>query len=216
MTTVKTVKTPAKAGDKTVQLDAAISAARKRKAERAGSPAPKGRGSSAEKPVAKVRLSPEERAAREAKREAERTASKAERDRTRAEKKANREQSKAKPHLAKVLKAAARLPKLGDRAQVLFNEITVNLPAAEAASLALHLNHFNRANATQRAIGQKLDAGMSVRIVGGDPRFIGMTGTVAKAQRIRCYIDVVGAKKPVYLFTSEVEVLAQAQSAATA
>jgi len=203
----------ASTSDKTSQLDVAIAAARQRKAAKAGNPnTPKGRGSNAEKP-ARTRLSVEEKAARDASREAEKLAAKANRDRLRAEKKATRDGAKAQPHLAKVMKAAAKLPKLGERAQLLFSEITVNLPAAEAASLALHLNHFNRANATARAIGSKLEEGTPVRIVGGDPRFIGMTGTVVKAQRIRCYVEVAGAKKPVYCFTSEVEALSTSKAA---
>jgi len=61
--------------------------------------------------------------------------------------------------------------------------------------------------ATQRALSQKVAAGDEVRILGGDPRYVGMTGTVSKAQRIRCYVTVGGVNKPIYLFTSDVQVL---------
>jgi hypothetical protein len=79
--------------------------------------------------------------------------------------------------------------------------------------LALHIQHFNRVKATERALDQRVVQGTPVRIIGGDPKFMGMTGTVTKAQRIRCYVTVPGAKREVYLFTSDVEVLEAVQSA---
>ena len=134
----------------------------------------------------------------------------------RAERKAAKAQEKAsgKPaHMKKIEKAAGKLPELTEQAQLLFNEATSNFGAAQLTALALHLQHFNRVKATERALNQKLEIGMSVRIIGGDPKFIGMTGTVDRAQRIRCYVAVAGIKKPVYLFTSDVEVTEQAMAA---
>jgi len=201
------------------QLDRAIAAARRRTEERqkegAARPGGSPRGSTAERPQ-RARLTPEERAARDLKRDAERSAAKAERDRARDERRAAREAQRAQPHLAKVQKAEARLPKLTERAAAVFRDITVNLTGAEASSLALHLNHHNRASATQRAVGLKLEEGMQVRITGGDPRFIGQEGTVVRAQRIRCYVEVPGTKKPVYLLISEVERTGAAAPAAAA
>ena len=84
-----------------------------------------------------------------------------------------------------------------------------------SSDLALHLQHFNRVKATERALGQRVVQGTSVRIVAGDPRFIGLSGTVVKAQRIRCYVEVPGIKKPVYLFTSDVEVQSTSAQAST-
>ena len=97
--------------------------------------------------------------------------------------------------------------------QLTFNEVTTNFSAEQITALALHLQHFNRVKATERALNQKIEAGMSVRIIGGDPKYIGMTGTVSKAQRIRCYVEVPGIKKPVYLFTSDVEPSREAPAA---
>lgn len=145
------------------------------------------------------KLSPEER-------EASRVAARAERERIRAEKITRR--SKGPVHMSKVEKAAAKLPVLSDSAASLFEEITTNLPAATISALSAHLNHFNRVQATQRAVGAApLKVGQVVRIVGGDPRFIGQTGHLEKVQRIRCYVKLSDSGRVAYCFTSDVSLL---------
>jgi hypothetical protein len=148
-----------------------------------------------------------------AQRETERNERKAVRDTARAAKIAEREANKQPAHMRKVEKAAEKLGDLSESAQLLFNEATTNLPAAEVATLALHLQHFNRVQATQRALGSEIKAGDTVEIVSGDPRYLGKTGTVVKAQRIRCYVNIPGANnrpvpgtdgEGVYFFTSDV------------
>lgn len=140
---------------------------------------------------------------------AAREAAKVQREAERAVRRANKEANPKGPvHMKKVARAAEKLPPLGtDAAERIFNEITVNFGSAAISALALHLQHFNRTKATERALGQKVEAGTRVSIVSGDPRYIGMTGTVDRAQRIRCYVNVPGVRKPVYLFTSDVAVL---------
>lgn len=212
--------------DNTNAIDAAIAAAKARKAAKNNpeadapsteteTPARKARivGPKAEKPAKepkRPRLSDEEKAAREANKLAERSAKKAAKAASRAEKAAAKSANKKPAHMEKVLKAASRLPGMSESAGRFLDEITVNLSAADLTALALHIQHFNRVKATERALSQKVSAGDSVRIVGGDPRFVGMTGTVSKSQRIRCYVELPGMKKPVYLFTSDVEVTAAA------
>lgn len=116
------------------------------------------------------------------------------------------EKTSSKPaHMKKVEKAAGALPRLSGDPVRIFEEVTSNFGRDQIAALALHLQHFNRVRATERALNQRLEAGTAVRITGGDPKYIGMSGTINKAQRIRCYVDVPGVKKPVYLFTSDVE-----------
>jgi len=211
------------------EIDKALGAAKARKAAREGKPATAA-ATTGEKPAkaAKVakepaapkrpRLTDEQKAERETAKAADRAAKKATRDAARAAKKAERDAARQPAHMRKVLKAAERLGTLNDSAQLIFNEATANLTAADLATLALHIQHFNRVKATERALTQAITEGQSVRIVGGDPRFIGQTGKVTKAQRIRCYVEVTGAKKPVYLFTSDVEavVAATAKTAAAA
>ncbi len=181
-------------------IDKALAAAKARKAASASTPTE----ASGDQPVVKIKKSDADKAQRNADREAR----KAQRDAERAARKlAKASQPKGPAHMKKLDRAAGKLPSLNDQMQLTFNEVTTNFSAEQVTALALHLQHFNRVKATERALGQKVEAGMTVRIIGGDPRFIGMTGTVNKAQRIRCYVDVPDVRKPVYLFTSDVEVV---------
>lgn len=192
-------------------IDKAIVAAKARKATKDTANGEKpAKAPKAEKPAPKrPRLTDEQKAERKAKLEADRAERKAARELKRAEKKAEREANRKPAHMSKVLKAGAKLPTLDKATESLFNEATANLTASGIAVLVAHLSHFNRVKATERAAGQKVNTGDTVRITGGDVRYLGMEGTVTKAQRIRCYVDV-GAKKPVYLFTSDVEVTTSA------
>lgn len=191
------------------EIDKALAAAKARKdAKGSGGATPKpAKAENADatpKEPKRPKLSEEEKAARLAQRETERAARKATRDAARAAKLAERNANRKPAHMKKVEKAAEKLAALGQAAELLFNEATTNLTAAELATLATHIQHFNRVQATQRALSQKIEAGMQVTIIGGDPRWIGKTGTVSKAQRIRCYVTLEGQAKPVYLFTSDV------------
>jgi len=207
--------------DQTVSnIDKAIAAAKNRKATKASAGTAEGTPAKATTPKApkeaKPKMSDEDKAAKLALRETERAAKKAERDTARAAKLAERNASRSPAHMKKVQKAAEKLTALGTAAELIFNEATANLPGAELAALATHIQHFNRVKATERALNQNLEVGQSVNIVGGDPRFIGKSGTLAKVQRIRCYVTVEGLNKPVYLFTSDVSLTATAEIAATA
>jgi hypothetical protein len=147
---------------------------------------------------------PADKDAAKAQREKERAEAKAKRDTEREARKAAKEAEKKPAHMSKVQKAAEKLPKLEKDAEDVFNDITTNLPAAQLAALALHIQHFNRAKATERAAGTKIEEGDEVEIVGGDPRFIGKVGEVVKAGRLRCHVEVEGLDKNVYCFTSDV------------
>lgn len=200
------------------EIDKALAAAKARKAtkeasgESASPAAPK-----AKRPPGRPRPTEEQKAAKAAQQAAFKAEMKGIRDQRRADKLAARLANKAPAHLKKVARAAERLGTLSSSAQVLFDQATTNLPAADIAVLAAQLNHFNRAKATERALNTRVTAGQSVTITGGDPRFIGKTGTVSKAQRIRAYVSVAGISKPIYVFTSDLTVNAAAsQSTATA
>lgn len=191
------------------EIDKLIAAAKARKAAKA---ALKGETSEVSDDA-----TPADKAEAKEKRAAQRAEDKAKREAERAERKAAKAASKADKtaHMLKVNKAASRLPELEPSAALILSEATANLSAAQVAALALHLQHFNRAKATERALSSRIEAGAHVTIVGGDPRFIGRTGTVTKAQRIRCYVSVEGHDKPIYLFTSDVALAAVAEAAAT-
>ena len=190
-------------------IDKALAAAKARKAAKADSI--EETAASLETPKVKIKKTDADRAQKALEREARQIELKSQRE---ARKAAKEKEKQAKPaHMKKIDRAAGKLPALNDQLQLLFNEATTNFGAAQLTALALHLQHFNRVKATERALGQKLESGVSVRIIGGDPKFIGMTGTVSKAQRIRCYVEVSGVNKPVYLFTSDVELLDSSSTA---
>lgn len=123
--------------------------------------------------------------------------------------------AKKSAHMKKVEKAAAKLPALQESAETLFNEITVNLSRVQVAALALHLQHFNRVKATEMAADRSYKQGQAVRITGGDPKFLGLLGTIESARPLRCFVNVPGVRKPVYLFTSDIEPVAEEPLAAT-
>ena len=201
------------------KIDLAIAAAKARKAAReaalAEAPAPP-QDPTVSEPDADDNVAPEtdltdadkrrsNRAAKKAMILADREARKAAKATQRQEKKETKVAPRSAPaHMSKVDKAAAKLPTLTSEAKALLDDCTSQLHPDQLAALALHIQHINRVNATQRALTAKVEAGTAVRIDGGDPKFIGRTGVVFKAQRIRCYVTVPGVNRPVYLFTSDV------------
>lgn len=197
--------------DTTDAVDAAVNAALNKVREGKAS----GEGSTTEGEAGKTKkakLTDEEKVAKQAQRDAERAQRKAEREAKKAAKQAEREANRKPAHLAKVTKAGEKLPQLSASAQQAVDDLTTNHTAGELAAIALHLAHFNRVAATERALSTKLVQGQRVRIVSGDPRFIGKMGTIAKAQRIRCYVSVEGFKKDHYCFTSDCEAIEEQAS----
>lgn len=171
------------------------------------------------KPKAKAPV--EDKAATKAARDAERAAKKlqmeAEREARRAAREANKADKAVKEsttekklaHMKKVEKARAKLPSLTDLAQRIFGDATANLSAVQLDALALHLQHHNRETATIRANAlPPLPLGATVRITGGDPKFIGMTGKVIHSQKLRAKVEVPGFTKEVYIYNGQAEVVA--------
>lgn len=159
-----------------------------------------------EKAEGKAQLTPEQKQQAQEQKAQERAEAKAKRDEERASKKAAKEANARVPHTLKVERARAKLPQLTDRLEAVYNDVTVNYSAQEIAALSAHLTFFNREKSTELAAKSSYTpkAGDSVQITGGDPRYVGQIGTVAKAQRIRLYVQLDNGKKPVYLFVSDV------------
>ena len=204
-------------------IDKALAAAKARKAMKTGDDSetqPSAASAQLKQKAEKISKTPNEaKTAARAAREAEREQSRQKRSQERSTRRAGREAEKAnqKPaHMKKVETAGRKLPKLDNKATLVFNEITTNYDAATIASLALHLQHFNRVMATKRALSQRVQVGQQVRIVGGDPKYIGKTATITIARRIRCWADVPGFNKPGYFFTSDVEIVEPAAKTGTA
>lgn len=144
----------------------------------------------------------------------DRAAAKASRDAARAERQAAKAQAAASrkpPHLKKVEKALAGLPNLTEDVSQIYNSLVQVQSPDQLLALAAHLQQHVRLKRTLQATASSARpvAGNKVRIVGGDHRYLGLTGTVDRAQRIRCYVTLEGRSKPLYLFTSDVEVVTE-------
>ncbi len=178
------------------KIDAVIAAARARKA--AGDASSDVVVATTDVVEKRPRISAEERQAKKVEIENDRSRRRAER----AEKATQKQ-----VHMKKIDNARSKLPQLSGYSQTVFDELIVNLPAEQLTALALHLQHYNRLKATQRAVSTTIELGHEVKIIGGDPKFIGKIGTITEVRRIRCFVNVPGVKKPVYCFTSDVEVI---------
>ena len=188
-------------------IDRALAAAKARKAAKdsvndESTPMPR----KAEKVEPKVKVD-------RAEKDAAKAARKAERDAAREARKAAKEAEKAnkKPaHMKKVERALSKLPSLNEPTQLIFNEATCNLSAQQLDALAQHILHHNRTMATTNAMkSEMLRIGDTVRITGGDPKFVGMVGTVVKSRQLRAKVQVPGFDKLVYIFTGQAEPVAQ-------
>lgn len=198
-------------------IDRALAAAKARKAAKdatVSTDAPMKRKAE----VAEPKPSASDKAAAKAAKDAAKAAKKAERDAARAARKAAREAEKASKktaHMKKVERALSKLPGLNEPTQLLFNEITCNIGASQIDALALHLQHYNRQMATVNAMkSPMLKIGETVRITGGDTKFIGMVGKVVKSRQLRAKVEVPGQKKLVYIYTGQAELVAADQKVA--
>lgn len=196
-------KNPNLSDDVISKIDQAIASAQANKAKRTGESPP-----GPVKPK-RPRLTPEARESRDAAREIEKAQKREARELAREVKRVAKEANKVPAHMKKVLKAAENLPPLGDGCNALFNDILQNADLAGIDALAQHLEHVVRLRRTEQALKAELKVAQVVRITGGHPRYLNMTGTVEKVQRIRCYVTVPGLDKPVYLFTSDVAPLTE-------
>jgi transcription antitermination factor NusG len=166
----------------------------------------------------KASASSELRNAAKAKLEEERAARKVTRDAARSARRAEKEAEKSnkKPaHMKKVMRAGNKLPVMTPDAARVMDEITTNLGRNDIAALALRLQHFNRMKATEMSMGRRFKNGQQVRIVAGDLDNLGKIGTIDSARPLRVFVNVPGVKKPVYVFTSEVELVEETSTKAT-
>jgi len=136
----------------------------------------------------------------------ERAARKLERDAAREAKKLAKA-NKPPANMSKVDAALARLPVMGDGAQICYDEATTALDNEQIAALALHLQHELRRRATESSTGAKVsfELGQTVRIVNcSDARFIGKEAVITGVHRIRVHARVEGAVNDCYLFKTDV------------
>lgn len=176
-----------------------------------------------ERAAAKVKRD-EERAARKAakaEKEAAEAAAKAERKAARAAKKAAKatapDVKKGPAHMKKVDRARSKLPALAAEATRMFEDATANLSIPQIEALANHLLVQARAMKTLRAADiTPLPLGATVRVTGGDPKYVGAVGEVIHSQKLRAKVRLPGMPegKYVYIYTGEAEVVAPDAEAA--
>ena len=110
-------------------------------------------------------------------------------------------------HLKKVERAKAKLPQLNEKMQALVDNIVSSFSLHQLDAMVMHMQLHARAEKTRLASkGGALPIGASVTIFGGDPRYIGKAGIVVTSRKLRATVAVEGAKKPVYIYTSEAKV----------
>ena len=157
------------------------------------------------------------KAAKMAELEAQRAERKAAREAKKAEREATRAAAKSTPgsaHMKKVEKARAKLLPLSSEAELLYTEIIGNFGGPMVAAIAEHLKLHVRMSATKRATeGAALPVGTTVRIIGGEAKYLNKVGTVVKSQKLRSFVKVDGVRKDVYVFTADLKVVDEAQLA---
>lgn len=215
--TMQTTQEGAALGGSEKEIDKALRLAQERQAaKKAGGNGEAAKPAGVPKAEANKKTD-DERKALQAAKEAERAAQRAEREQERAKRKAEKDAERAakkNAHMGKVEKAAARLPQLTVEAQAAVEGIVTGFSAADAGAIAVHINHRCRALSTEKALGGDIKVGDRVRITSGDTRFLNKEGAVQRSQRIRCYVEVPGVERPVYLFKSDVELVERPEAAA--
>ena len=150
--------------------------------------------------------------------EAEAKASKAAaREAAKAQRRAAKEAEKASKrpaHMKKVERARSKCPPLSSAAELVYGEATANLTAQQIDALAQHLLvHVRASRTTLATTSEQLPMGATVRITGGEAKYIGAVGTVVHSQRLRAKVAVEGQPRPVYIYTGEAVVVEESAAA---
>lgn len=148
---------------------------------------------------------PEEKA----KAEADQLARKEQRRKEREQRRALRP-AKVPAHMRKVERAAAKLPKMPPELQRLAEELG-SLDAAAIQAFIANVQHSLRARMTLESVSRSLENGQLVRIVSGNPQYVGQLARVVEARRIRCHVTPVGTDRKVYLLNSDVRGVDEAE-----
>lgn len=159
-------------------------------------------------PREKAKPTDEAREAARAKIEADRAARKAEREAAKAAKAAAR---KTAPHTSKVERALSKLPTMSEDAKVLLNAVMAKcLSSVDMEALAQHLSVHARAERTASSIATDYESyvvGAAVEVIGGEAKYIGMTGTLVVVNRLRVQVKVPWQERPLYLYRADVKLV---------
>lgn len=163
---------------------------------------------------AQIKADREERARVKAELAAKLDGQKADKQKAKEEKKAAKlaklaeekaQKSGSPSHLKKVAKARAKCPKLDARSTKAFDDvIAMGLDVGQLTALSAHLAVQAREMQTVSAAASKpLVLGSTVRITGGNPKFVGLVGEVVYSHKLRAKVQVDGFKDPLYIYTGE-------------
>lgn len=161
-----------------------------------------------------ARPSREERALQRAQREEEFRKAREERRNRREQEKSEkkyRAPTGLPTHMKKVNNAKAKLPKMDATVSEAFNDLTRRFDVTQLTALSMHIQLHNREALTLKSTkSPPLKLGTTVRITGGDPKFVGLVGQVVHSQRLRARVKVPGLKYEVYVYSCEAEETQQA------
>lgn len=108
-------------------------------------------------------------------------------------------------HMSKVDKVAAQLPELSAEAKALYDG-AFGMSTADINALVAHLSVEIRRRGVRAVVdAPRVEVGQRVTVNSGHPRFQGMSGTVTRCQRIRCYVRLDGRDKDDYFFIADVQ-----------
>lgn len=118
----------------------------------------------------------------------------------------------AAPHMKKLLKAQELLPQIGTESESILSLIRA-MNSSEVENLIEHMKFHLRASGLQRAVSVRdtntLERGQRVRIISGNPKYVGMEATLDEVRKIRCFVTLPQARGRVYLLTTDVEVISK-------
>lgn len=112
-------------------------------------------------------------------------------------------------HEAKINKYENTLPTPSEEVSELL-DLTSALSTSDMNVLHAHLGIAIRRRGVTTSSTPAPTEGAQVKIVSGDPRYIGIVGTATRVRRARSYVTIPGRAKPLYLFTTDLESLEQA------
>lgn len=118
--------------------------------------------------------------------------------------------AKACTHLNKLVKVKNKLPVLPPEVLATVNTL-VNFDTNVIDNVIEHLKYSIKEKSFTNLLSTKdkinLNVGERVKIISGNPKYIGKIATLDEVRKIRCFVKLPEAKGRVYLLISDVEKL---------
>lgn len=114
-----------------------------------------------------------------------------------------------KPYAARAKKA---LEQARGRLSGAERSFVVSFDSFDSAALlrvAEYAKALSKERSVRSSLSTKFNDGAQVRIIGGEPRHIGMIGKIMEARRIRALVEVPGETREIYALLSDLELYEQ-------